>query len=119
MTDPIGPRDPHPDPRVSPVDRPVEPESITSTIEFIRALHRARGRQLDPRPPRVGRGRGAPAEYDRLWNLADVFGALRGAGVQVEHLGEHPETYWDSFPRLQDRYRGLIPQTFTMPARRP
>ena len=58
-------------------------------------------------------------KYDRLWNLADVFGALRGAGLMIEHLGEHAEGYWDGFPALEERYRGLIPLTFTMLARRP
>jgi SAM-dependent methyltransferase len=57
-------------------------------------------------------------KYDRLWNLADVFGALRGAGLWVEHLGEHAESYWDAFPALEQRHRGLFPQTFSMLARR-
>lgn len=56
---------------------------------------------------------------DRLWTLADVFGALTGAGLVVEHLGEHPDAYWDAFPNLDAESRARIPQTFTMRARRP
>jgi len=58
-------------------------------------------------------------KYDRMWNFADIFSALRGAGLVVEHLGEHPEGYWNAFPVLADVYRGRFPLTFSMLARRP
>ncbi len=58
-------------------------------------------------------------KYERLWTLADVFTALHGAGLAVEHLGEHPDSYWDDLPNLKPELAGLIPRTFSMMARRP
>ena len=58
-------------------------------------------------------------KYDRMWPLGDIFGALSAAGLVVEQLGEHAESYWNAFPRLAEVYRGRIPQTFTMLARKP
>lgn len=66
---------------------------------------------------------GVPVErlspkFERLWTLGAIFGALRGAGLAVEHLGEHPETYWNGFPNLAPALRGKIPMTFSLLARR-
>jgi SAM-dependent methyltransferase len=58
-------------------------------------------------------------KHDRLWTLADVFGALSGAGLVVEKFGEYPDTYWDSFPNLDEDSRRMIPHTFAMLARKP
>ena len=58
-------------------------------------------------------------KYERLWPLSAVFGALRGAGLVVEHFGEHREEYWDSFPKLKPELKARIPMTFSMLARRP
>jgi hypothetical protein len=58
-------------------------------------------------------------KHERLWPLSTIFGALRGAGLVVERFGEHPEDYWDSFPNLRPEFRGRIPLTFAMLARRP
>ena len=58
-------------------------------------------------------------KYERLWPLSAVFGALRGAGLVVEHFGEHREEYWDSFPKLKPELKARIPMTFSMIARRP
>ena len=58
-------------------------------------------------------------KYERLWPLSAVFGALRGAGLVVEHFGEHREEYWDSFPKLKSELKTCIPMTFSMIARRP
>jgi SAM-dependent methyltransferase len=58
-------------------------------------------------------------KHERLWPLSTIFGALRGAGLVVERLGEYPEDFWDGFPNLRPEYRGRIPLTFTMLARRP
>jgi SAM-dependent methyltransferase len=58
-------------------------------------------------------------KYERLWPVSAVFGALRGAGLVVEHFGEHREEYWDSFPKLKPELKATIPMTFSMIARRP
>lgn len=67
---------------------------------------------------------GLPAEeqrekYVRLWTLADVFQQLRAAGLDIEHLGEHPDEYYEVFPQLPVEERRRIPQTFSLLARRP
>lgn len=58
-------------------------------------------------------------KYERVWTLSDVVNAVVGAGLRVEYLGEHPESYWDIFPNLKPELRGLIPLTFSLLARRP
>lgn len=58
-------------------------------------------------------------KHERLWTLADVFQALVGAGLSVEYLGEHPEEYWLSFPKLSEEAKGKLPMTFSMIARKP
>lgn len=58
-------------------------------------------------------------KYERLWTLADVHQALADAGLVLERLGEHPETYWETMPNLRPELRGRIPMTFTILARRP
>jgi SAM-dependent methyltransferase len=58
-------------------------------------------------------------KYERLWTLAEVHQALTGAGLAVEHLGEHPEGYWDAFARLPARDGARVPLSFTLRARKP
>ena len=58
-------------------------------------------------------------KFERLWPLSDIFQALRRAGLTIEYLGEHPESYWDSFPHLKPEYTGRIPMTFSLLARKP
>lgn len=57
-------------------------------------------------------------KYERLWTLSAIFAALRGAGLTIEHFGEHPDPYWDTFPNLDPRLKGRIPLTFSMVARK-
>jgi SAM-dependent methyltransferase len=57
-------------------------------------------------------------KYERLWPIADVFQALRRAGLQIEQFGEHSEQYWDNFPNLPAELRARIPNTFSLVARR-
>lgn len=58
-------------------------------------------------------------KHERLWPLSAVFGALRRAGLTVEHFGEHREEYWDGFPLLKPELKARIPMTFSLLARRP
>jgi SAM-dependent methyltransferase len=71
----------------------------------------------------IGDKIGVPPEqqarkYERLWTLADIFNALRGAGLTIEYLGEHPDPFWDSHPNLRPDQRGRIPLTFSLLAKR-
>ncbi len=58
-------------------------------------------------------------KHERLWTLSDVFGALVGAGLSVTYLGEHPDEYWDAFPKLSAEEKAKIPMTFSVIARKP
>jgi SAM-dependent methyltransferase len=57
-------------------------------------------------------------KYERLWTLAEIFNAVRSAGLVVEYLGEHAENYWDSHPNLLPEHFGKIPLTFSLLARK-
>ncbi|MDM7915966.1 MAG: class I SAM-dependent methyltransferase [Candidatus Eisenbacteria bacterium] len=58
-------------------------------------------------------------KYERLWTIADVFMALRGAGFDVERIGEHPDPYFNAFPNLSADACARLPMTFSVLARRP
>jgi SAM-dependent methyltransferase len=58
-------------------------------------------------------------KHERLWPVGSVFAALVKAGLTVEHLGEHPDRYWDSFPNLEPKLRGRIPMTMSFKGRKP
>ena len=57
--------------------------------------------------------------HERSWPPSAVFTALRGAGLVVEHFGEHPEGYWSEFPNLPDEVRATLPLTYSFLARKP
>ena len=59
------------------------------------------------------------AKHERLWTLADAVTALIQAGLNVVYLGEHPDEYWDAFPRLSSEDKANIPMTFSIVARKP
>ena len=67
---------------------------------------------LHRRPGRAGGGAGGQIRTPLA--VVCVFGALRGAGLVVEHFGEHREEYWDSFPKLKPELKARIPMTFSM-----
>ena len=56
--------------------------------------------------------------YECLWPIASVFQALTRAGLAVVHLGEHPEPYWDVYPKLKPELLGKVPLTFSILARK-
>ncbi|GAB4319540.1 MAG: class I SAM-dependent methyltransferase [Candidatus Zixiibacteriota bacterium] len=57
-------------------------------------------------------------KYERLWTLSAIVNAVANAGLRIEYLGEHAEDYWPSFPNLKNEYRGKIPLTFSLKARK-
>lgn len=58
-------------------------------------------------------------KYERVWTISEVVDAIIGAGLIVEFLGEHSESYWDSFPNLTSEYVDRLPLAFSMLARLP
>ena len=60
---------------------------------------------------------GVRPTQDGIGIAKDIW--LVGAGLTVEHLGEHPDPYWANFPNLPERTRATIPMTFSIMARKP
>lgn len=58
-------------------------------------------------------------KYERAWPLSTISQAIKGAGLEIEYLGEHPEPYWDICPNLKPELRATLPLTFSLKARRP
>ncbi len=58
-------------------------------------------------------------KHERLWTLSQIHQALVDAGLTIELLGEHPESYWPSFLNLRDEVRRTVPNSFTIIARKP
>lgn len=57
---------------------------------------------------------------ERQWTLGDIVNAVVGAGLALERLDEHAEPFWR--PRdgaAAAAWRGQLPNTFTLLARRP
>lgn len=57
-------------------------------------------------------------KYERAWPLSTIFQSLRGAGLVIDYLGEHPEPYWDICPNLKPALRATLPLTFSLKAHR-
>lgn len=62
---------------------------------------------------------GGPVKYERAWKLSDIVNATIGAGLALERLDEHPDPFWNEFPRLPEGVRRRFPNTFSLLARRP
>ncbi|MES2464131.1 MAG: class I SAM-dependent methyltransferase [Armatimonadota bacterium] len=67
---------------------------------------------------------GVPTEqqvvkYERQWNLGQIVSAVAAAGLRIERLEEHGETYWDQFPQMLPELVGRLPNTFSLLARKP
>jgi SAM-dependent methyltransferase len=59
------------------------------------------------------------AKFERLWKMSDIVNAVVSAGLALVRLEEHPDAFWDEFPRLSDDARRRFPNTFSLLARRP
>lgn len=63
------------------------------------------------------------------WTLSDIINAITGAGLVLEFLNEHPRLYYAGFPGMimdadgwfdfPGEYAGMLPQTFSLRARKP
>jgi SAM-dependent methyltransferase len=99
-----------------------DPEAETligSGIDYFRHVEASRGFS----PTYLGdlgrRNEELAEKYERLWTPSAVHGALRDAGLDVLHFGEHADEYYPTLPRLRPELRARIPLTFSMLARRP
>jgi len=52
------------------------------------------------------------------WSLGQVVTAVAAAGLQMMHLGEHPEPFWRPDGISAAAWDGRLPNTFALLARR-
>jgi SAM-dependent methyltransferase len=53
------------------------------------------------------------------WTLGQIVTAVAGAGMEILHLGEHPEPFWRAGGVAAAAWNGRLPNTFSLLARRP
>lgn len=53
-------------------------------------------------------------KYERLWTMGDIVNSLIEAGVTIRKLEEHPDLYWDTFPKMDPELVRRLPQTFSL-----
>lgn len=66
-------------------------------------------------PPRE---RQAP-KHERQWTLGQILNALVASGLRLERFEEHPDLYWDSFPKMPPEIARRLPHTFSLLMRKP
>ncbi|MGI6366893.1 MAG: class I SAM-dependent methyltransferase [Anaerolineae bacterium] len=57
--------------------------------------------------------------YERQWTLGEVVTAVANAGLRIERLVEHPETFWDQWTELDPALLARLPHSFTLIAVQP
>ena len=58
-------------------------------------------------------------KYERHWTLADILNALIAAGLLLERFEEHPDQYWDQFPKLPKTIADKLPHPFSLLMHKP
>ncbi len=58
-------------------------------------------------------------KYEMLWKLSDIVNAVVGAGLDLERLEEHPDSFWEMFPNMPKETVGKVPQTLSLLAVKP
>jgi SAM-dependent methyltransferase len=57
-------------------------------------------------------------KYEHQWNLGQIVTAVAGAGLRIEWLAEHPDPYWEMFPKIPPDTLRRLPNTFSLLARK-
>jgi len=58
-------------------------------------------------------------KYERQWTLGEIVNAVIDAGLTLQRLEEHPDSFWESHPNMPPDTLRRIPQTFSLLAVRP
>lgn len=61
----------------------------------------------------------APDAWEWPWTLGEVVAAVAGAGLQIEHLEEHANHFWNQFPDIGSEEMARLPHSYSLLARRP
>jgi len=64
-------------------------------------------------------GEGRPPMLERHWHPGEVLAALLDVGLEVRHLREYPDLFWDQFPQWPDQVVRSLPNSYSILARRP
>jgi hypothetical protein len=57
-------------------------------------------------------------KYERQWTLGQIINAVIDAGLRIERVEEHPDTYWNQFPNMPSELIRRLPNTFSLLARK-
>lgn len=57
-------------------------------------------------------------KYERVWPVTTVITALMAEGLVLETFLEHPDAYWAEFPKMPDKERVRIPNTYSLVMRK-
>ena len=58
-------------------------------------------------------------KYERQWTLGQIINAVIAAGLRIERVEEHPDTYWNQFPQMLPEMIERLPNTISLLARQP
>lgn len=61
----------------------------------------------------------ANGAVERQWTLGEIVTAVAAAGLEIRHLGEHPEPFWRAEGVAASAWDGRLPNSFSLLARRP
>jgi SAM-dependent methyltransferase len=53
-------------------------------------------------------------KYERQWTLSEIVNAVIDAGLVLQRLDEHPDSFWESHPNMPPELLRKIPQTFSL-----
>ena len=53
-------------------------------------------------------------KYESQKTFGQILNPLITAGLRLEKIEEHPDTFWDQFPHLPDAVKSKLPNTFSL-----
>ena len=53
-------------------------------------------------------------KYERIWRVDQIVNALLGAGLHLLKIEEHPDLFWDTFPKMDPDLIRRLPQTISL-----
>jgi len=57
-------------------------------------------------------------KYERQWTLGQIINPPIETGLRLERFEEHPDLYWEQFPKMPEEMARRVPQTFSLLMRR-
>lgn len=53
-------------------------------------------------------------KFERQWTLGEIVTSLARHGLRLSTLAEHPEPFWNQFPKMDASQASRIPHTFSL-----